>query len=137
MPDQNNQWCAVLKGRVNSVGCIRCPGPACHGADARLAGHLGVRVGHIGGGPFLAADDGLDAVLVIVQPIQEVKKAFAGNAEHGFRPQLVQLVGQNVASGARHWLTHFQNPFLYLKAGDYPTGSPSHLFSNVTGGHAH
>ncbi len=55
---------------------------------------------------LLAADDGADAILMVVQPVEQAEKALARNAEDGLRAQLLELVGEDVAPGAWHWLAH-------------------------------
>lgn len=70
-----------LEGGVHADRSISGARAAGHEADARLAGHLAVSIGHEGSAALLAVDDEADAGFV--QGVQHVQVAFAGHAEGG------------------------------------------------------
>ena len=72
-------------------------------ADARLARHLAVGVGHEGGAALLAVDD--EADVGVVQRVEHVQIAFAGYAESGVDAVDLQGVDQDLAAGAG-WVRH-------------------------------
>jgi hypothetical protein len=76
-------------------------------ADARLAGHFAVGVGHERGAAFLAVDD--EADVGIMQGVEHVQIAFAGYAESGVYAVDLQGIDQNLAAGAG-WLRHYCEP---------------------------
>ena len=67
--------------------------------DARLAGHLGVGFGHVGGTAFLAAAHQLDFVGGVVQRIDHGKIAFTRHAERRIDIVDSQLIDQDLAAG--------------------------------------
>ena len=69
--------------------------------DARTAGELRVRIGHVRGAAFLATDDEAHAIAVAVQPVEHREIAFAGNAEHGVDALTDQGVGDDVPACSR------------------------------------
>ena len=67
-------------------------------ADAGLAGHLAVGLGHECRAPFLAVDH--EADVRVVQRIEHVQVAFAGDAEGGVDAVDVERIDQELAAGA-------------------------------------
>lgn len=51
--------------------------------DARTAGELRVRIGHVRGAAFLATDDEAHAIAVAAQPVEHRQIALARHAEYG------------------------------------------------------
>jgi len=66
--------------------------------DARFAGHLAVGLGHESRSPFLAVDHETD--VRVVQRVEHIQVAFAGDAEGGVDAVDAERVDQDLAAGA-------------------------------------
>lgn len=103
LADEQDHRRRVLVGGVHAdrgVGRARTTGDE---ADARLARHLAVGVGHEGGAALLAVDD--EADVGVVQRVEHVQVAFAGYAESGVGAVDLQGIDQDLAAGAG-WVRH-------------------------------
>lgn len=112
---EQNHGRGVLESRVHAdagVGGARAAG---HETDARLAGELAIGFGHIGRAAFLAADDGLDGVLVFIQGIDAGQITLAGDHENAARAVNAQLLHQDLAAVAfDECLAHACTPWAAL-----------------------
>ena len=72
---------------MNAVGGIGSAGATSHRADAWSASHLGVGISHIGCTAFMAADNRLDTVCMLVESIEQVEKALSRHTEKGIYTQ--------------------------------------------------
>ena len=79
---------------------LRRAWPARDHANARAAGQLAVRLGHVRRAGLVAADDKPDRR--VVEAVEQPDVALAGNAERDLRAVDDQLVGEQLAAGAAH-----------------------------------
>src|SRR5436190_21719746 len=75
-------------------------GTARHEEHARLAGQLAVRLRHVRGAAFLPADDELELVAQVMQPVEHRQIAFARHAEGEAYALCRKRVGENAAAVA-------------------------------------
>lgn len=101
LADEQQHRRGVLEGGVHAHRGVGGAGAAGDEADARLAGELGVRLGHVGGAAFLAAHHQVDPFPRIVQGVEHRQVAFAGHAEGAFHAIEQQGVDQDLAAAAR------------------------------------
>lgn len=95
--DEQDQRGGVLPGEVEAdegVGGARAAGD--HG-DAGSAGGLAHGLGHVGRATFLAADDVGDGG--VVETVEKVEVAFAGDAEYAVDAVRLQGCGDEMACG--------------------------------------
>ena len=69
-------------------------------AEARPAGQLALRLGHVARAALVAAGDEADAVAVLVEAVERGEEAFAGDAEDGVDALGDQRLDEGVAGGA-------------------------------------
>ena len=90
----------ILRGGVHADAGVGGAGAAGDEADAGLAGEFAVRLGHVGGAAFLAADHGLDGVLVFIERVDAGQVTFAGHQENAARAVVAQLLDEDLAAVA-------------------------------------
>ena len=100
LADEQDQRRRVLVGGVHADGGLRRAGPARDHADPRPAGQLAVGLGRIRGARFVPARDQADRRLV--QPVEQLEVALAGDAERELRAVDRELVGQQLAAAPAH-----------------------------------
>ena len=110
LADEQNHRRRILKGGVHADRRIAGPRPAGDKADARLAGHLAVRVCHVGGTAFVTTHNQLHGVAPQIQAVQCRKKTFAGHAKDRIDAMADERVNEDVTAYARRWMRHVQTP---------------------------
>ncbi|MNL15555.1 hypothetical protein D3C87_1365460 [compost metagenome] len=100
LADKQDHRRGVLERGVHADAGVGGAGAARDKADAGLAGQLAIGLGHIGGAAFLAADDRLDRIGVLVERVDAGQIAFAGNHEYAARAMDAQLLHQDLAAVA-------------------------------------
>ena len=73
-------------------------------ADSGPPGQLAIGLRHVGGAPFLPADDQPDAVLDLAKRLNRAEKTLPGHAEHEARAVADEIVDQNASAAS---LSHF------------------------------
>ena len=68
--------------------------------DAGTAGQLAIGLGHVGGGPLVLADDGVD-LRRVVQGVEHVEIAFPRHAEQAVGAMDPQRIDQDASAAAR------------------------------------
>ena len=101
LADEQDHRHRVLERRVHADRGIGRPRAARHHHHSRLAGELGIGVGHERGAALLAADHEADAVAVPVQSVEHREVAFAGYPEDGVDVVHRERVGKDPAAGSR------------------------------------
>ncbi|MNE41717.1 hypothetical protein D3C80_1358030 [compost metagenome] len=115
LADEQQHWRGVLEGGVHADRGVGGAGAAGDEADARLAGQLAVRLGHVGGAALLAAHHQVDLLADIVQGVEHRQVALAGHAEGALHAIEQKGIDQNLATGAgfdngiHRSLLHMQN----------------------------
>ena len=97
--DEEDHRGRILEGHVHACGRVGRSGSASDEGDARAAGHLAVRVGHIGDAALLTADHGIDLGNV-VQGVESGEEALARNGENAVAALDLELVDEDLAAGA-------------------------------------
>ena len=87
----------VLPGGVQAHVGVGRPGPAGHHGDARALVHFAVGLGHVGGAALVPADDGFN--VGVVQPVQDVQEALAGNHVGAFHAVGHERINNHVPGG--------------------------------------
>ena len=88
LSDEQDHRGRILKSGMDPDAGVAGPRAPGHQADARPAGHLGVGLGHVGGAVLVTAGDDVYLVPDVVERVQDLQVAFAGDAEN-----LVRAVG--------------------------------------------
>ena len=101
LADEQDDRRRVLVRRVHADRGVGRAGAARHERHARLAGELGVGVGHEGRAGFVAIDDQADAARVM-QRVEHGKIALAGDAEREVDALDHQLIDEDAGAGAGH-----------------------------------
>src|ERR1041385_5985265 len=91
----------ILRCRMHADRAVRCARATRYEKDARLAGELAVRLSHIRGTAFLAADDERDLLSQVVQPVEHRQIALTGHAEGRFHSLCGERVGEDAAAVPR------------------------------------
>jgi hypothetical protein len=99
LADEEDHRGGVLKRGVNADAGMGSAGTAGHHAYAGPAGELAIGFGHVGGGAFMFGDDDLDFGRV-VEGVEDVEVAFAGDAEDAVGAVDSQGVGKDAAAAA-------------------------------------
>ena len=99
LADEQDHRRRVLRGDVHPDARVRRARPARDEADARPAGQLPVRLGHVGGGGLVAARDQAD--VRVVQRVEHGQVALARDAERVLDAVQLELVDEDLAAGAR------------------------------------
>ena len=100
LPDEQDHRCRVLERRMHADRRMRRAWPARDHANARTAGQLAVRLGHVGRARLVAAGHKPDRR--VVEAVEQPDVALARNAVRDLRAVNRQLVGEQLAAGAAH-----------------------------------
>jgi hypothetical protein len=98
LADEHHHRRRVLEAGMHADGAVGGAGTARHEEHARLAGELAVRLGHVGGAAFLAADDEGELVAQVVQAVEHRQVALAGHAERHLHALGGERVGEDLAA---------------------------------------
>src|SRR5207302_8180222 len=101
LADEDHHRRGILEGGVHADRAVGGAGPARHEEHARLAGELAVGLGHVRGAAFLAANDELDLLPQIVQPVEHRQAALARHAEGDAHALRSERVGEDAPAVAR------------------------------------
>ena len=101
LTDEQDHRRGILIGGVHGdggVGGARATGDEAH---ARLVGQLAVGFGHVACATFLAADDGLDGALVLIERIDARQVAFARHQEDTLGAVQTDLIDEDLPAIAQ------------------------------------
>ena len=101
LPDEENHRGGVLVSGVDADRGGGGAGTAGDEPDARPAGQLAPRFGHVRHAALLAADDEVDVVRDVVQRVEGGEETLARDAEGGVDAVQAQAVDEDLASRAR------------------------------------
>lgn len=77
--------------------------PSGHKADTRFTRQFAVCLGHVGRTTFLAANNGLNGVLVFIERVNARKVALARHQEYPPHAVVAQLLDKYLAAISRTW----------------------------------